>query len=81
MVQALLVEQTMTMPEIEAELGFGAGYFTLTLKGRNQPGGADRITAILRDLRHPFDDPCLVRQEATVKESGWARTRRMKDGA
>ena len=65
---ALCIEQDMTQPEIAAALDYEVGHFRQILGGFEQPKDADRITAVLRELRDPFDDERLVRKQ--VKENG-----------
>ena len=60
MIKALQYEQGMEPKEIAAALNVSRDEFRAIWRG-HIPWDADRMTAILQDLRSPFDDERFVR--------------------
>ena len=66
MIQALQKEQGMERREIAAALSFSENRLRELSRSVYDSWDADRITAVLQELRHPFDDPGLVRKATYV---------------
>ena len=60
-IEALQKEQGMEPKEIAAALSVSRDELRAIYRGQVIPWDADRITAILQDLRSPFDDERFVR--------------------
>ena len=63
MTAALRKEQTMELEEVAEALNIRHEDWKAILRSHAQPRDADRITAVLQDLRSPFDDERLVRKK------------------
>ena len=61
MILALNQEQGMEHPEIAAALNLSRDELRAIWRGLTMPPDSDRITAVLLDLRSPFDDKRFVR--------------------
>ena len=63
MTRALAVEQDMYLNEIAVSLDMSRTSLKDILSGHTTAWDAARITAVLQDLRSPFDDERLMRKQ------------------